>query len=114
MAIYIAGGTVDNINILFVNKDDGSFQGSENYEEAKKCLPNYSENHSRSYESSMSACIHWMSFNPKIYRFESIQEMAKILDGDTFKRYSNISGSVYGVPLKSDYEPEIVGQGKLI
>ena len=111
--IFIAGGTVDGINILFVNKD-GSFQGSEKLKEALECMPNYKNNHARSYESSMSACIHWMSFNPKVYKFESMEELAKHLDGKTSKRYSNIAGSVVGAPLKKDYEPEVVIDADLI
>lgn len=62
----------------------------------------------------MSACIHWMSFNPKVYKFESMDVLEKALEGETFKRYSNVSGAVYGVPLKKEYEPEVVTDGKLI
>jgi len=111
--IYLIGGTIEGVNVLFVSEDN-NLQGSENKDIARTCFPSYKANHGRSYEASMSACVHWMSFKPKMFRFEDLKEVRKYLDGDKVKQYKNVSGSVKAIPLKKDYEPVIEEEGKLM
>ena len=111
--IYLIGGTIKGVNVLFVDSEN-NLQGSENKDIARTCFPSYKRNHGRSHESSMSACIHWMSFKPKMFRFQDLNEVKKHLDGDRVKNYRNVSGSISAIPLKKDYEPTIEEEGKLV
>lgn len=41
----------------------------------------YNQAHGRGYESSMSACINYISFNPKLVQFKDLQELVEKLLG---------------------------------
>lgn len=39
----------------------------------------YNRNHARSYEASMSACTHFMSFNPRVVKVKNVEDIEKQL-----------------------------------
>ena len=65
----------------------------------------YNDNHNRSYESSMSACINYIFFQPSIVVFkDGIEYIEKILEQPVkLWSTSNISGRILGLPLKKAF-----------
>jgi hypothetical protein len=63
----------------------------------------YNANHDRSYEASMSACINFISFAPRIARFRSIEELkSKLLGkGYTLNQLSHVSGYYKALSCKA-------------
>ena len=111
--IYIIAVKIEGKTGLFVD-DDGSFLGSENKKEAIGLLPDYKENHTRNYESSMSAVIHQMSFGYHLLEFKDMDEIKDVLKNTTVKVARNISGSANYVELKDDYKPVVAHEGKFL
>lgn len=63
----------------------------------------YNRNHSRSYEASMSACVHAISFRPTIVQLpDDIEEIKKFLVDGCLSRINNVSGTYYGRKLKPE------------
>lgn len=64
----------------------------------------YEEFHNRSYESSMSACINWMMFQPAIVEL-SLEEMHVIVEKPIHVVFlRNIAGHMNGIPLLPEAE----------
>ena len=64
----------------------------------------YNDNHRRGYEHSMSACINFITFNPRILEFNGLQDIIdklKLVAGEKVMTLRNISGN-YEV-MKLDY-----------
>ncbi|MEK6828914.1 MAG: hypothetical protein AABY15_02225 [Nanoarchaeota archaeon] len=111
---YIAAATIEGQHILLINKDQ-SLSGAQTIEEAKKSLPNYKGRHGMGREWSASAMIHWMQFNPRLFRFESLDAIQEVIHEErSIKKYRCDAGSVTGVLLKEGYEPEVVAEAELI
>ena len=74
----------------------------------------YNQCHSRSYESSMSACINFIQFQPKIVSFDGLDDMIKKLDlqdNPTPLRLSSISGSYTVLKLKTELAESLYDNG---
>jgi hypothetical protein len=63
----------------------------------------YAGNHSRGYESSMSACLHYIQFHPKVHEMPDGEDCSSLVDEDvidleTFKncRIQSVSGTMAG------------------
>lgn len=61
----------------------------------------YDKKHLGSYESSMSACVHFLFFHPSIIRVaEGIKGLQKLVGKNPgLKNYSHISGFYTGIPI---------------
>jgi hypothetical protein len=75
----------------------------DNRQEALNYFENgYRRNHARGYEASMSACLNFISFQPKVHAFDEpdiTSLIAKgVIDLETFKAYSirDVSGHMLG------------------
>mgnify|MGYP006919316780 CR=1 FL=1 len=62
--------------------DDGTVcvSGSETLEDAQKNWSEpYNRNHMRSYEGSMSACVHFIMFQPTIHKLRDMDELNELV-----------------------------------
>lgn len=59
----------------------------------------YNKKHYSNYEGSMSACINWMTFQPAIISFDSIETLAKALLTQEPRVFalSHVSGFMNGI-----------------
>lgn len=67
----------------------------------------YNNCHKRSYESSMSACVNGMFFQPSIIKVEGLDDIRSFItdnekDGINVKQISNISGSFIVILADTD------------
>jgi hypothetical protein len=64
----------------------------------------YNENHRRGYEASMSACMNYIQFQPRILEFNGLQDMIdklRLTAGEKAMRLHSISGSYEVMKLDS-------------
>ena len=65
----------------------------------------YDNNHRRGHEASMSACINYIQFQPRILSFDTLQELSdklQIKGGKIGTRINSISGSYNVLKLKDE------------
>lgn len=110
---YILGGTINDKEVLIVNKD-GSLRGSDNFEEAEKLLPNMDEYHNRDYTWSASATIWWIQLQPKLFAFSSMEELSLYVENPKVKFTQGIAGSAHYVELIDNVKTKIIKSSKLI
>jgi len=82
----------------------------------------YNDNHKRSYEASMSACIHYIFFQPIIITVKDIEEITNKIAAANPKNYRmhHISGTMYGISTRSSalkywekgIRPELISEPK--
>lgn len=92
-----------------VAERDGAVSVTEGSDASVKGVEDsYNRFHNRGYESSMSACVHDIFFQPAIIPIpDSIDELKLLLDMDAgLHKLHNISGSYYGWKIK----PEVAKQ----
>lgn len=92
---------VDKKFILMTDKDgvvsgfESERQGCESFERA------YDRGHSRGYEGSMSACLHFVFYQPSIVYFANTEAVKKILKEPIVLISSwSAAGSMYGLQCK--------------
>jgi hypothetical protein len=75
-------------NKIFINCDkEGTIYADKTPEETIKTIEGtYNNMHGRSYESSMSACIYYMFFNPRVVTVKDI----------------DVSGHAYGITCRPE------------
>ena len=85
---------------LMLNRDDNNIltiRGWLKLSDALAWFTNaYNSNHDRGYESSMSACMNYIEFQPKILGFNGLQDMIdklKLSKGSRVSSISSVSGS---------------------
>jgi hypothetical protein len=72
--LVLVKGSDENVYIMATK--DGAIQGFKNIKSAKKYFSDiYDEAHSLSYERSMSACIHYIQFMPRVVEFEDFENV---------------------------------------
>jgi hypothetical protein len=80
-------------------------QGFETLKEAKDYfLESYGDAHYRSFEGSMSACVHFMQFQPHIVRFESIEDVKNRIAAEEPHIFSmtSIAGRMLGISCRKE------------
>jgi hypothetical protein len=88
--------------LLMTNDTPHNIVGFETEEKALEYFTGgYNRMHDRGYESSMSACINFISFCPKIVGFNSLEKMIKVLKLNNAKlvHLSHVSGYYYALEL---------------
>lgn len=92
---------IDKKFILLTNPDgvvsgfESEKQGCNSFEQA------YNRGHARGYEGSMSACIHFIFYQPSIVYFTNIEAVKKILKDPIILISSwSAAGSMYGLQCK--------------
>lgn len=88
--------------------------GTNDAVEALKMLPNYLDDHSKGYTQSMSACIHWMQFSPRLFFFKDLEDLEQALLDKVVWDGSSISGRIRYTHIRDKYEPNIARVAKLI
>jgi len=69
--------------VFIMANDDGTVRGFTDERQARNCWRrSYDAAHARSYEGSMSACIHFMFFQPRIVRFKDLQDIKDRIASD--------------------------------
>lgn len=74
----------------------------------------YNENHRRGYEPSMSACINFITFKPRILEFNGLQDMIdklKLVAGEKVMTLRSISGNYEVMRLDSILAEPLYDQG---
>lgn len=74
----------------------------------------YDSNHRRSYEASMSACINYIEFHPRILEFNGLQDMIdklKLTPNEHVVRISSISGSYEVMSLNEELVKPLYDDG---
>lgn len=92
---------------LLAIQDDGSWvvQGFESETDGLRYFEEaYERAHARGYESSMSACINWLVFQPSILRM-SLEQIRDLAAGPRIHNWSSVAGSMRVIPLKPEAEP---------
>ena len=69
----------DDKTFLMLHKDYSVAAWMSEYDAMQYFEKPYREAHTHTYERSMSACIHWLTFKPRVVHFNSIEEVEKIL-----------------------------------
>lgn len=97
--IYVALFESENKVYLLMTHDNDSgkylIHGFESLNKGLSFFTNsYNRAHDRSYESSMSACINYIFFKPRIAKFDSIKQLESKLLGKDYKlvELSHVSG----------------------
>lgn len=110
---YLLGFLVENKNVLAIGNDN-LFMGTDDPGQALKMLPHYVDDHTKGYTQSMSACIHWMQFSPRLFFFDDLDSLEQALLDRVVWNGSSISGNIKYTHLQDDYEPNIAHVAKLI
>lgn len=110
---YLLGFLLDNKSVLAIGNDN-LFVGTDNPADAIKMLPNYLDDHQTDYTQSMSACIHWMIFSPRLFFFKDIDDIEQSLLDRKVYDGSSISGRIRYTHTKDDYKLNIAHIAKLI
>ena len=107
-ATIISGSNKDK---YFMCSKEGDILVKENPVEAIRDIEDsYNRNHGRGYESSMSACVHHIFFQPTVVQIpEDIEEIRKMLaePGGVFG-LRHISGHYHGRKLKPEAAEELL------
>lgn len=75
----------------------------------------YMESHGRSYESSMSACIHAMTFQPVIVTLpDSIEELKGLIGEIKLFSLGSISGRMSGIKLPVALADDLISKGQQV
>lgn len=89
---------------LVVNDDGQSISGWETKKAALSTFEDaYNENHARSHEASMSACLHFIQFQPRVWETQGEEELEERLLGPGPWHVTNmraVSGSFRGIEYK--------------
>lgn len=102
---------------LLLTKNDGIYniQGWPNKQDALSYFTRgYNQSHDRGYESSMSACINYIQFQPAILSFCDLQDMIQKLglkEGSQPVHLSSISGHYIVLPLDTEQAKLYYDQG---
>lgn len=78
-------GEPDEVFIVAAETDEEEIvvAGYETLEEGQKIWSgNYNRSHLRSYESSMSACMHSIMFQPRIHELVNVKELQKLVKNE--------------------------------
>lgn len=63
----------------------------------------YQNNHRRGFEASSSACIHWITFHPKIVEIENDDDVLKLVDPEQqLYTASSIAGTMEGLAVTDE------------
>lgn len=90
--------------------NDGVIQGWTSLQKALDYWTGgYNRKHRSSYEGSMSACIHYISFQPRVIQVpgDTEEERLEFLKSQvdlpaSLMTFSNVSGRMQGVPLSAE------------
>lgn len=99
---------------LLMTSHDGSIEAFATEQEAMDFFTKgYNRSHQRSYQGSMSACIHYIFFQPVIVRFDSDTALKAALEGPPYSLVTahNIAGSMCGFQLKEEAVTLLKTQG---
>ena len=110
---YILGFVVEQKNVLSVGKNN-LLDGTDSIHEAMLMLPDYSGSHSRGYEASMSSCISWMIFSPRLFYFKDLAAIADAMLDSMVYVGRSLSGNIRYTHLKEDYVPDVAHKAVLI
>ena len=110
---YLLGFQIEGKNVLAIGDQNG-FMGTDDAGEALKMLPDYQADHERSYTWSMSACMHWMQFSPRLFFFDDLDDIDQALLDKKIYDAGSIAGRVKYTQLRSDYLPNVAHVSKLI
>lgn len=75
----------------------------------------YNDNHSRGYEKSMSACLNFIAFQPKVVGIKNVRDLADRIVGSSQSvatQLSHISGYYNTIECKADGAPEAYAKGR--
>ena len=115
--VHVAVFCCDGKYYLLLTNNNGIFniQGWTNKPEALAYFTRgYNQFHDRGYESSMSACINYIQFQPTILSFDNLQDMIQKLglkEGSQPVRLSSISGYYVALPLDTEMAKQFYDQG---
>lgn len=93
-------------NVYIVLNDNKSINGFTSLKQGCKAFEDaYNANHSRSHEASMSACLHFIQFQPKITAKPVIEAdlPAIAIDPPRATELTSISGRFIGLQIKPEY-----------
>lgn len=93
--------------IFLMTNRDGSVSGFASVKEAQDSFEEgYNRNHRRGYEASMSACVHFIFFEPKVLELkdESIETLKEIVGEGPYSNCSlvTVAGRMTGIELPED------------
>ena len=93
-------------NKIFINCDkEGTIYADKTPEETIKTIEGtYNNMHGRSYESSMSACIYYMFFNPRVVTVKDIDEIKNFIAAEEphLRCLHHVSGHAYGITCRPE------------
>lgn len=70
-------------DVYIMASDEGKIHGFITEDEANKYfLRAYEEKHSQSFEGSMSACVHFIQFQPRVVGFEDLEDIKRRIASD--------------------------------
>lgn len=110
---YLLGFQIENKNVLAID-DQNLFIGTDDPGDALKMLPDYRGDHAKGYTQSMSACIHWMQFSPRLFFFNDLDAIDKALLDKKIWNGGSIAGRIKYTHLQDNYEPNVAHVAKLI
>jgi hypothetical protein len=91
--------------VFIMATEDLMVHGFETLKQTKDYfLESYGNAHSRSYEGSMSACVHFMQFQPHIVRFESLDDIKNRIAAEDPHVHSltSIAGRMLGISCRKE------------
>lgn len=106
----------DDINVVMTDKA-GMIAAFETEQKALEYFEGgYTAGHRRSYESSMSACIHAITFRPKVLTFNDFDELKAALfagsDQGSKINFNNLSGFYTGIVIPdNETTKELLNKG---
>lgn len=120
--IYLILVTFNKISALLSGRD-GNVLGYSTPDAAKSVFENsYKEAHNRSYESSMSANIHFILFNPQLIKLDAGEEGFRkfvkevcIMNGEytQLANFSCIAGSLRGVLVNESINKYLLKENQI-
>lgn len=110
-AVVMLRNSKDELFVLMSDKTH--IQGFESISSAINCF-GYTDNHARSHEASMSACVHFVMFQPKAIPVSSKSDMDEILGGPPYRSFylTNVSGRYYGMLAQGEKARQIYDNGE--
>jgi hypothetical protein len=101
---------------LYLGSDkDGVLCGYPSLEDAVSSVEKqYEERHKRSYESSMSTCIFWIFYSPKVVQVASLDDIRdRVIDMKKAAVHTcrNVSGAITGVLCTGPHAAELYNSG---
>lgn len=112
--ILMHAGGPEEIGLLAVEEEDKQWmvRGFTTEEAALEYFEGgYRNCHQRSYESSMSATINWLTFQPSIIHL-SEDKLAELVSQKVVKRARNVAGSMDYIPLKLELAKPLWESGR--